>query len=116
MAAQLKLFSRISFLRAAATMVPLEFLTHDEISGGDNAWIIKATALVLFMAMPGLALFYADLVRSKCVVGFNAVFWHRKSDACHLDGDRLFGRFWQWQHLVGRPWKALFCGYNLRQA
>ena len=32
---------------------------------GDTAWIIVATALVLFMTLPGLALFYAGLVRSK---------------------------------------------------
>ena len=32
---------------------------------GDTAWIIVATALVLFMTLPGLALFYAGLVRSR---------------------------------------------------
>ncbi len=32
---------------------------------GDTAWIIVATALVLFMTLPGLAMFYAGLVRSK---------------------------------------------------
>jgi Amt family ammonium transporter len=35
---------------------------------GDTAWIITATALVLFMTMPGLALFYGGLVRSKNVL------------------------------------------------
>ncbi|HEY6124028.1 MAG TPA: ammonium transporter [Steroidobacteraceae bacterium] len=35
---------------------------------GDTAWIIAATALVLFMTLPGLALFYAGLVRSKNVL------------------------------------------------
>ncbi len=38
------------------------------LSGGDTAWIITATALVLFMTMPGLALFYGGLVRSKNVL------------------------------------------------
>ena len=35
---------------------------------GDTAWIIAATALVLFMTLPGLALFYAGLVRAKNVL------------------------------------------------
>ena len=35
------------------------------VIAGDTAWIIVATALVLFMTLPGLALFYAGLVRSR---------------------------------------------------
>ena len=35
---------------------------------GDTAWMLTSTALVLFMTLPGLALFYAGLVRSKNVV------------------------------------------------
>ena len=35
---------------------------------GDTAWMLTATALVLFMTLPGLALFYAGLVRSKNVL------------------------------------------------
>lgn len=35
------------------------------ISAGDTAWILTATALVLFMSLPGLALFYGGLVRAK---------------------------------------------------
>ena len=35
---------------------------------GDTAWIMTSTALVLFMTMPGLALFYGGLVRSKNVL------------------------------------------------
>lgn len=38
------------------------------ISGADTAWIMTATALVLFMTLPGLSLFYAGLVRSKNVL------------------------------------------------
>lgn len=36
--------------------------------GADTAWLIVATALVLFMTLPGLALFYAGLVRSRNVL------------------------------------------------
>ncbi|MCH6255478.1 ammonium transporter [Puniceicoccaceae bacterium K14] len=38
------------------------------IDSGDTAWMITATALVLFMTLPGLALFYGGLVRSKNVL------------------------------------------------
>ena len=38
------------------------------IDTGNTAWIITATALVLFMTLPGLALFYGGLVRSKNVL------------------------------------------------
>jgi hypothetical protein len=37
-------------------------------NSGDTAWLITATALVLFMTLPGLALFYAGLVRAKNVL------------------------------------------------
>jgi Amt family ammonium transporter len=42
--------------------------TPPAIDTGDTAWIISATALVLFMTLPGLALFYAGLVRTKNVL------------------------------------------------
>ncbi len=35
---------------------------------GDTAWMLVATALVLFMTLPGLALFYAGMVRAKNVL------------------------------------------------
>nr|VFK67925.1 MAG: ammonium transporter (TC 1.A.11) [Candidatus Kentron sp. UNK]VFK73230.1 MAG: ammonium transporter (TC 1.A.11) [Candidatus Kentron sp. UNK] len=38
------------------------------IDSGDTAWMLTATALVLFMTIPGLALFYAGMVRSKNVL------------------------------------------------
>ena len=38
------------------------------ISSGDTAWMIAATALVLFMTIPGLSLFYGGLVRTKNVL------------------------------------------------
>lgn len=39
-----------------------------DINGADTAWILTSTALVLFMTIPGLSLFYAGLVRSKNVL------------------------------------------------
>jgi Amt family ammonium transporter len=38
------------------------------LNSGDTAWMLTATALVLFMTIPGLALFYSGLVRSKNVL------------------------------------------------
>jgi len=38
------------------------------MDSGDTAWILTSTALVLFMTLPGLALFYGGLVRSKNVL------------------------------------------------
>ena len=40
----------------------------DEFSGADTAWVLTSTALVLFMTIPGLSLFYAGLVRVKNVL------------------------------------------------
>lgn len=41
---------------------------QEGLNGGNTAWILTATALVLFMTLPGLSLFYAGLVRSKNVL------------------------------------------------
>jgi Amt family ammonium transporter len=38
------------------------------LNGADTAWMLTATALVLFMTLPGLALFYGGLVRTKNVL------------------------------------------------
>ncbi|ROH89717.1 ammonium transporter [Stagnimonas aquatica] len=40
----------------------------DQISAGDTAWMLTSTALVLLMTIPGLALFYAGMVRKKNVL------------------------------------------------
>ncbi len=38
------------------------------LNSGDTAWMLTATALVLFMTIPGLALFYGGMVRSKNIL------------------------------------------------
>jgi len=43
-------------------------LLAQDLSSGDTSWILTSTALVLFMTLPGLALFYGGLVRSKNVL------------------------------------------------
>ncbi len=58
----------------AQEMVELESLTEivaeeaPALSAGDTAWMLTATALVLLMTIPGLALFYGGMVRKKNVL------------------------------------------------
>ena len=52
----------------AALLLSVAAAAQDELSGANTSWIMTSTALVLFMTLPGLALFYAGLVRSKNVL------------------------------------------------
>jgi Amt family ammonium transporter len=54
-------------------------LHAEGIDSGDTAWISAATALVLFMTLPGLALFYGGLVRDRNVL---SVLMHCFAIAC----------------------------------
>src|SRR4030088_1787456 len=59
---------------AAAAAVPLlptiAWAAEDKpkVDSGDTAWMLTSTALVLMMAIPGLALFYGGMVRKKNVL------------------------------------------------
>ncbi len=55
------------------------FAEEAAVSGANTAWILTSTALVLFMTLPGLALFYAGLVRAENVL---SVLMHCFSIAC----------------------------------
>ena len=57
-------------LGAAALVLAVPDLAaaQDELSAGDTAWMLTSSVLVLFMTIPGLALFYAGLVRAKNVL------------------------------------------------
>ena len=55
------------FIAASLVASPV-FAADSAIDSGDTAWILTATALVLLMTLPGLALFYAGLVQSKNIV------------------------------------------------
>lgn len=84
------------------TPVILSAADTPSINSGDTAWIIVATALVLFMTLPGLALFYGGLVRAK---NYLSVLMHNVAIAClasvlwvvvlysiaFSDGNALFG-------------------------
>ncbi|NCF20124.1 MAG: ammonium transporter [Haliea sp.] len=62
----MKSIQRITLL--ALAMLVSAGASADELNGADTAWILTSTALVLFMTIPGLSLFYAGLVRVKNVL------------------------------------------------
>ncbi|PPR22887.1 MAG: Ammonia channel [Alphaproteobacteria bacterium MarineAlpha10_Bin3] len=56
-------------LAVAGVLVwPGTAMAQSAVSAGDTAWILTSTALVLFMTLPGLALFYGGLVRANSVL------------------------------------------------
>jgi Amt family ammonium transporter len=59
---------QICGLLAIGLLVMTGTAVADELNTGDTAWMLTATALVLFMTIPGLSLFYAGMVRSKNVL------------------------------------------------
>ena len=63
-----KLFKAVLMLgafAAAPAFAQDALITVPEADSGDSAWILTASALVLMMTLPGLALFYGGLVRAK---------------------------------------------------
>jgi len=48
-----------------ALATPAAFAADATLSAGDTAWMLTSTALVLFMTIPGLSLFYAGMVRAR---------------------------------------------------
>lgn len=55
-------------LLALSGLPGLALAAETTLSAGDTAWMLTATALVLFMTIPGLSLFYAGMVRAKNVL------------------------------------------------
>jgi Amt family ammonium transporter len=53
---------------AIAGLGLLPALALADVDRGDTAWMLTATALVLFMTVPGLSIFYGGLVRAKNVL------------------------------------------------
>src|SRR5215510_13478565 len=108
--------SRIARFAVSMSMFlcPLIGFTADKpsLDTGDTAWLLTATALVLFMTLPGLAAFYSGLVRTKnvlsvliqcfaitCIV---SVLWWAGAYAL------AFGDGGAWQPFIGSLSKALF--------
>ena len=71
------MFRKAALFLALALVTPS--MAFAAIDTGDSAWITTSTALVLFMTLPGLALFYAGLVQPKNIV---SVLMHHFAIAC----------------------------------
>ena len=71
------MFRKIALFLGLIALMPTSALAA--LDTGDTAWITTSTALVLFMTLPGLALFYAGLVQPKNVV---SVLMHHFAVAC----------------------------------
>ena len=66
---KIKFLSIVPLVLVFLGMLPQEVLAAESnLDTGDTAWILTSTALVLFMTIPGLAFFYAGLVRGKNVL------------------------------------------------
>lgn len=66
---RIKFLSIVPLVLVFFGMLPQEVLAAESnLDTGDTAWILTSTALVLFMTIPGLAFFYAGLVRGKNVL------------------------------------------------
>ena len=63
-----KIISRFLPLSLLFFLLPDFALADETISNANTSWILTSTVLVLFMTLPGLAFFYAGLVRSKNVL------------------------------------------------
>ena len=63
----------LALLALISFAVPNAAFAQDKLDTGDTAWILISTGLVLFMMIPGLAMFYAGLVRTRNVL---SVFMH----------------------------------------
>ena len=78
----------------------LAFAEDPLINGANTAWILTSTALVLFMTLPGLALFYGGLVKSRnvlsilmqcfAIAGIASVFWLVAGYSLAFSGDGAF--------------------------
>lgn len=89
----------------------LAFADEPLVNGANTAWILTSTALVLFMTLPGLALFYGGLVKSRnvlsilmqcfAIAGIASVFWLVAGYSLAFSGDGVF---------IGNFSKFLFSG------
>lgn len=96
---------------ALATIFVASPAAAQELNGANTAWILTSTALVLFMTLPGLALFYGGLVRAKNVL---SVLMHCFAIACMASLLWLFGvyslAFDEGNALVGGLGKVMLSG------
>jgi Amt family ammonium transporter len=107
------LWTLIAVLCAAIAATPA-LAQASTINAADTAWMIAATALVLLMTIPGLALFYAGLVRKKnllatmaqsfAAVMFVSLLWFAAGYSLTFSGEGAY---------LGNLDKLFFAGMNL---
>ena len=104
-------FKGLLFALAGFLSLLPEAAFAEELNNGNTAWILTSTALVLFMTLPGLALFYAGLVQSKNVL---SVMMHCFAIACLVSILWLAGAyslaFGEGNPIVGGLGKAFLAG------
>jgi len=61
--------ANMTALAIILALLPIQAFA-DDLNAANTSWILTSTALVLFMTIPGLSLFYGGLVRSKNVCQF----------------------------------------------
>jgi Amt family ammonium transporter len=110
----LRVVARVAALSSIAWMAPAAAHAQTALPDhADTAWVLTATALVLFMTLPGLALFYGGLVRTKNVLSVMmhctviacliSVLWLAVGYSLAFDGD---------QALIGGFGKAFLLGVH----
>jgi Amt family ammonium transporter len=103
--------------QTAAALTRPGLVPAASINGADTAWMMTSTALVLLMTLPGIALFYAGMVRRKSVINTMA-------SVVAIAG--LVSLLWyavgySWAFTPGSPWigsgsRALFTGLDYFKA
>ncbi|MCA9265340.1 MAG: ammonium transporter, partial [Planctomycetales bacterium] len=104
----------------AIVVLPQSAWAEDGTDPGHNAWMLTSSALVLFMTVPGLAMFYSGLVRRKNVLGvimqclflmgLMTVIWALYGYSLSFGGDGLYcgnGEF-LFMRNVARVWNEPF--------
>lgn len=111
-------------IQAQDTTEAAAAVAEASIDSGDTAWILVATALVLFMMIPGLALFYAGLVRAKnvlsvlmhcfAITGVMTVVWLAFGfSAAFADGNSFIGNFGKYAFLSGTEIGEVWSGTKI---
>ncbi len=93
------------------------------LDSGDTAWMLTATAIVLFMTIPGLALFYGGMVRSKNILsvlmqcfaaaGLMTVLWTLYGYSLAFDTTGMEAGVFGLNSIIGGFDKAMFSGLTL---
>ncbi len=102
--------------------LPKFALAEDALDSGDTAWLLTSTALVLFMTIPGLALFYGGLVRTKNVLsllmqcfsltGLITIIWIAIGYSIAFDTTGMMSKVTNGHSFVGGLGKVFLRGVN----